>query len=154
MSPIGQVSADGQFRWDGTQWVPIAPGSREATSWTRPMRLASAAVFAVGAVLSVVLTVAFVNHDTMLRALKAQGTQIPQGTSIDSIVSISLGFAIGVVVFLAILELVAAAGSFLGWRWMFWAALICSASAGSERSPRSDHWPSPTHRLFQWVPLR
>ena len=25
----GQISADGQFRWDGQQWVPLAAGYRE-----------------------------------------------------------------------------------------------------------------------------
>jgi hypothetical protein len=120
----GQVSADGQFRWDGTQWVPIPRGEREATPWTRPMQLAAAGLFAVEAVLSVVFALLYIHHDTVVKVLKAQGTQIPQGTTIDDVANISLGVAIGVVVFVAVLGLVAAVGSYLGWRWMFWAALV------------------------------
>jgi hypothetical protein len=121
---VGQVSADGQFRWDGQQWIPIPPGQREPTSWTRPMQLGAAALFVFEAVSSVAIALIFINHDSMLRALQAQGTQIPQGTSIDTVVNLAIGVGIAVVIFFAVLELVGAAGSFLGWRWMFWAALV------------------------------
>jgi hypothetical protein len=126
----GQVSADGQFRWDGQQWVPIPLGTREPTPWTRPMQLAAAGLFAFEAVYSVVVAIVFINRDTMLKAIKAQGTQIPSGTSVDTILNIAIGTTIAVVVFFAICELVAAAGSYLGWRWMFWAALILFALGG------------------------
>ena len=126
----GQVSADGQFRWDGAQWVPIPRGEREPTPWTRPMQLAAAGLFGFEAVYSVATSVLFINHDTMLRAMQAQGTQIPRGTDVDAIVNTGIAVAIGFVVFVAILELVAAAGSFLGWRWMFWAALVLFGLGG------------------------
>jgi uncharacterized membrane protein len=127
---VGQVSADGQFRWDGTQWVPIPKGEREATPWTRPMQLAAAGLFALSAVYSVFSTVVFVNHDSMLKALQAQGTQFPSGTDVDTVVNISIGVAIGFAVFIAVLQLVAALGSFLGWRWMFYAALVLFGLGG------------------------
>jgi hypothetical protein len=126
----GQVSADGQFRWDGQQWVPIAPGSREPTPWTRPMQLAAAGLFAVEAVYSVVVTLLFVNHDNMLKAIKAQGTQIPSGSSVDTVINIAIAGTIGVVVFFAVCQLVGAAGSYLGWRWMFWVALVLFGLGG------------------------
>ena len=126
----GQVSADGQLRWDGTQWVPIPRGMREATSWTRPMQLATAAFFAFEALYSVVTSVVYINHDSMLKALKAQGTTIPEGTSVDTIITISIVSAFIVVVVIALLELVAALGSFLGWRWMFWVALVLFGLGG------------------------
>jgi hypothetical protein len=121
---VGQVSADGQFRWDGVQWVPIPRGAREPTSWTRPLQLAAAALFAAEAVYSVVISLIYVNPTTMRRVMEAQGTRIPQGTDVETLVNISVAFALGVVVVIAILELVAAAGSYLGWRWMFWVALV------------------------------
>jgi hypothetical protein len=130
LQPAGQVSADGQFRWDGTQWVPIPPGQREPTPWTRPMQLGAAAVFVLEAVTSVAISLLFVNHDNMLKALQAQGTAIPQGTTIDDLVNISIAIAIGVVIFFAVLELIGAIGSFLGWRWMFWAALVLFGLGG------------------------
>lgn len=126
----GQVSADGQFQWDGRQWVPIPQGTRVPTPWTRPMQLASAALFAFEAVYSVVTSLLFINRDTMLKAIQAQGTQIPSGTSVDTIINIAIFTTIAFVVFIAILELVAAAGSYLGWRWIFWAALILFGLGG------------------------
>lgn len=120
----GQVSADGQFRWDGTQWVPIPRGEREPTPWTRPMQLATAGLFVLEAVVSVATTLIFVNHDSMLKAIKAQGTTIPQGTDIDTVVNISIGVTVGVVIVIALLSLLVAVGSYLRWRWMFWVALV------------------------------
>lgn len=127
---VGQVSADGQFRWDGAQWVPIPKGQREPTPWTRPIQLGAAALFVVEAVYSVVTSLVFVNHDSMLKALQAQNTQFPSGTDVDTVVNVAIAFAIGVVVVIAICELVAAAGSYLGWRWMFWVALVLFGLGG------------------------
>jgi len=94
------------------------------------MQLAAAGLFALNAVYSVIATVAFVNHDTMLRALQAQGTEFPSGTDVNTVVNVAIGFAIGFAVFIAVLQLVAAAGSYLGWRWMFWAALVLFGLGG------------------------
>ena len=129
-SAIRQVSADGQFRWDGQQWIPIPQGTREPTTWTRPMQLAAAGLFAVEAVYSVLVSVIFINHDSMLRAINAQGTAIPAGTAVDTIVNIAIISTIAVTVVIAILELVAALGSYLGWRWIFWAALVLFGFGG------------------------
>jgi hypothetical protein len=46
------------------------------------------------------------------------------------VVNITIGFAIAFAIVVAILELVAAVGSYLGWRWMFWPVLvICGLTA-------------------------
>ena len=127
---VGQVSNDGQFRWDGLQWIPIPAGQREPTSWTRPMQLGAAALFVLEALSSVAISVLYINHDSMLRALQAQGTQLPAGSDVETIVSITIAFAIGVGVFFAVLELVGAVGSYFGWRWMFWAALVLFGLGG------------------------
>ena len=126
----GQISADGQFRWDGQQWVPLAAGYREPTPWTRPMQMITAALFVLSAISSIISTAVFVNHDSVLRAIKAQGTQIPSGTDIETAVSIGIAFAYGFVIFFALLEVVAAIGSYLGWRWMFWAAMVLFGVGG------------------------
>jgi len=126
----GQISADGQFRWDGQQWVPLGAGHRVPTPWTRPMQLAAAGVLAVSALVGVITTLVFYNHDAVVRALHAQGTPIPAGTTEDTVVNITIGFAIAFAIVVAILELVAAVGSYLGWRWMFWPVLvICGLTA-------------------------
>jgi len=127
---VGQISADGQFRWDGLQWLPLAANYREPTPWTRPMQLISAALFALSAVTSIVTTAIFVNHDTMVRALKAQGVQIPSTTTLDDVANISLAITWGVVIFFTVCEVVAAIGSYLGWRWVFWAALVLYGLSG------------------------
>ncbi len=126
----GQISADGQFRWDGQQWVPLPANYREPTSWTRPMQLITAALFAISAISGVLITIAFVNHDSVLRAIHAQGTQIPVSTSVDTVVNITIGVTYGVAIFFSLLYLVAALGSYLGWRWMFWAALVLYGLSG------------------------
>src|SRR6266567_7616494 len=126
----GQVSADGQFRWDGQQWVPLAAGYREPTPWTRPMQLISTGLFVISAISGIVITIAFVNHDSVLRAIHAQGTQIPARTDIDTVVNITIGITYGIAILFAVLWLVAAVGSYLGWRWMFWAALVLFGLGG------------------------
>jgi hypothetical protein len=129
-APAGQISADGQFRWDGQQWVPLGAGYREPTPWTRPMQLAAAGVLAISAISGVVLTIAFVNHDSVMRSIQAQGSQIPAGTNVDTIVNFSIGVTWTVVIIFGLVELLAALGSFLGWRWMFWGALALFALEG------------------------
>jgi hypothetical protein len=120
----GQISADGQFRWDGQQWVPLAANYRVPTPWTRPLQLAATGLFALSAIVGVISTFAFVNHDSVLRAVHAQGTQIPAGTDIDTIINATVAFTYGVAIFFAVLDLVAAVGSYLAWRWMFWAVFV------------------------------
>ncbi|OLC27943.1 MAG: hypothetical protein AUG06_03370 [Actinobacteria bacterium 13_1_20CM_2_65_11] len=127
---VGQISADGQFRWDGQQWVPLAANYREPTPWTRPMQLISAALFALSAVTSVITTAVFVNHDTMVRALRAQNIPLQGGTTIDDVANFSLAITWAVVIFFTVCEVVAAIGSYLGWRWVFWAALVLYGLSG------------------------
>jgi len=120
----GQISADGQFRWDGQQWVPLGAGHRVPTPWTRPMQLAAAGLLALSAIVGVITTLVFYNHDAVVRALHAQGTAIPAGTTEDTVVNITIGFAIAFAIGVAIIELVGAVGSYLGWRWVFWPVLV------------------------------
>jgi hypothetical protein len=87
------------------------------------MQLATAGFFAVQALLSILTSAVYINHDNMLRVMQAQGS-LPQGTDPETVLSVAIFFAWAVVVVLAILGLVAALGSYLGWRWMFWAVLV------------------------------
>ncbi len=130
LQAAGQISADGQFRWDGQKWVPLASGFRQPTPWTRPMQLAAAGLCVVIAVVGVAFTLIFITHDSMLNAIKAQGTTIPAGTTVDTVVNFAIAGAIGFVIFFAVLELVGAVGSYLGWRWMFWAVFVLFAFDG------------------------
>ena len=66
----------------------------------------------------------------MVNAINAQGTQIPAGSDIDTVVNVAIGFTYGVVIFISLLSVVAAIGSYLGWRWMFWVALVLFGLSG------------------------
>jgi len=127
---VGQVSADGQFRWDGAQWVPIPQGTREPTPWTRPMQLAAAGLLALEAVSSVATTLIFTNHDAVKKALTAQGTQIPPNMNEDAYINFVIATAVGFVAFFGLIELIGAVGSYLRWRWIFWAVLVLMALGG------------------------
>jgi hypothetical protein len=119
------------------------------------MQLAAASLLLVEAVISVVTTLLFVNHDNMLKALKAQGTQLStSGSSVDTVINIAIAGTIAVVVFFAVCELVAAVGSYFGWRWIFWAALVVfafgalDALAGVVTIVRPDTSPVPLPALL------
>jgi len=87
------------------------------------MQMAVAAYFVLTTMFSVLSTLIFINHDSLLKVMQAQGN-LPQGTDIGQVVNIALGVVYAVLVFFAIIYLVAAIGSYLGWRWMFWAVLV------------------------------
>jgi hypothetical protein len=120
----GQLSADGQFRWDGAQWVPVSPHEREPTPWTRPMQLAAAGLLVVEAIRTVASALVSSNHDTVLRTLQQAGTQVPQGMTEDQLVNVTIAAIIGFAVFLAVVELVGAVFAFAGWRWAFWVVFV------------------------------
>jgi hypothetical protein len=94
------------------------------------MQMITAALFVLSAISSIISTAVFVNHDSVLRAIKAQGTQIPSGTDIDTVVAFSIGVTWAIVIFFAVLEVGAAIGSYLGWRWIFWVALVLFGLSG------------------------
>lgn len=87
------------------------------------MQLASAGLLAGSAIFSLITTFVFINHDSMLRVMQAQGS-LPAGTNVDQVVSIALFVAYAVVILIVAAYLVAALGSYLGWRWMFWVVLV------------------------------
>lgn len=98
---------------------------------TRPMQLAAAGLFVVEAVFSILTSAVYVNHDSMLRVIQAdkaliaasEGTAIPRGTDVETAVTAAIVFTWVVVIVIAAIEVVTAVGSYLGWRWIFWAAL-------------------------------
>jgi hypothetical protein len=120
---VGQISPDGQFRWDGQQWVPLQAGYREPTSWTRPLQLATAAYLAVGAVYSIVTTALFLNAAAIERAIRSSNASVPSD-QVQQAVTFSLLFGWIFVLVIAAISVLLAVGSFLGWRWVSWAALV------------------------------
>lgn len=88
------------------------------------MQLGVAGYFVIETLFSVITAALFINHDSMLRVMQAQGTSIPAGTDVNTVVDISIVLAWVVTAFIGVVELVAALGSFLRWRWMFWVAIV------------------------------
>jgi len=123
-SPIGQISADGQFQWDGAQWVPLPQGTRFATSWTRPMQLATAALLAVQAVYLVGSGLFTINSAEIRQAMHQAGTQIPPNMTEDQLVTYSLISAWVFVGLIAAVEIACALLAYFGWRWAFWVLLV------------------------------
>ena len=85
----GQVSPDGQFRWDGQQWVPLAANYREPTAWTRPLQLVTAAYLVIGLVYSVVTTALFLTAANMERVLRASNANLG-GDQVSQAVNLSI----------------------------------------------------------------
>lgn len=88
------------------------------------MQLAAAGLLAAVAVVTVATTLIYYNHDAVKAALHAANTQIPQGTTEDQVISITIAGAIGFAVVVALVELFGALGAFLRWRWVFWYVLV------------------------------
>jgi hypothetical protein len=120
---IGQVSPDGQFKWDGRQWVPLETGYREPTAWTRPLQLVAAAYLVLGALYSIITTAVFLNSASIERTLRASGTSL-SGEQVQQAINFSVVTAWIVVGVLAAVSVLLAIGSFLGWRWAFWVTLV------------------------------
>ena len=117
------MSPDGQFKWDGERWAPLERGYREPTSWTRPLQLVTAAYLVLGVLYSMITTALFLNTATIERTVRASGTGL-SGEQVQQAVNFSVGIVWVVVAVLAVISLLLAAGSFLGWRWAFWVTLV------------------------------
>jgi hypothetical protein len=119
----GQISPDGQFRWDGQQWVPLAAGYREPTSWTRPLRMTVAAYLVVSIIYSIAGAALYLNAASVERAIRASGSSVPSD-QLQQAVQISVVVGWVFVLVLTAVSIVLAVGSYLGWRWAFWVALV------------------------------
>lgn len=87
------------------------------------MQLAAAGLFVVNAVFSILTSALYVNHDSMLHAIQTRGLDNPAGADLDTLVTGAIVYVWIVVIVIAAIEVVAALGSYMGWRWIFWAAL-------------------------------
>jgi len=125
---VGEVSADGQFRWDGEQWAPLARGHREPTSWTVPLQRAVAAMLTVSALSSIVVNALFLNQAGEERASRATNPNFA-ADQVQSAAQLAVAITWVTIAILAVLMLVLAAASLRGWRWAFWADLVVLAFA-------------------------
>jgi hypothetical protein len=71
----------------------------------------------------VVTTALFLTAANMERVLRASNANVG-GDQVSQAVNFSILAAWAVVIVLAVVSLLLAVGSFLGWRWVFWVALV------------------------------
>lgn len=119
---VGQISPDGQFRWDGREWMPLGRGHREPTAWTRPLQLVTAAFLLLGVLNSVVGAALFLRADAVMRASRAQNPAMSEET-LRQVANFGVLIGWTTVVVISLVLLLLAVGSFLGWRWVFWVCL-------------------------------
>src|SRR6266511_3238072 len=120
---VGEISTDGQFRWDGQAWSPLARGHREPTSWTLPLRWITAVYLGVSALVQLVTNILFVTQAALERSIRSSNPQLSDD-QVQS--SAALGYTLGwvLVAVIVVVTLVLAVGSLRGWRWVFWADLV------------------------------
>jgi hypothetical protein len=123
---VGDISPDGQLRWDGVQWTLLARGHREPTSWTLPLRRTVAAYLAVWGIETIVTAALYLSVSTAERSLRAASPQMP-ADQVHSAAELSYAVALVVAAVVAVALLGLAAGSFIGWRWVFWVDLVVLA---------------------------
>lgn len=123
---VGEISRDGQFRWDGAQWAPLARGHREPTSWTVPLRRISAAYLLLSALTALVTNVLFETRAAIERSVRASSPRLTDD-QVQASVSIGYAFAWVVVAIVVVGAVVLAAASYRGWRWAFWVDLVVLA---------------------------
>jgi hypothetical protein len=148
---VGDVSTDGQFRWDGLAWTPLARGHREPTSWTLPLRWVATAYLVLTALVQLVTNVLFVTQAAIERSIRAQSPQLSED-QVQS--SAALGFTLGwaLVAVIVVLSVVLAVGSYRGWRWVFWVDLVVLAIGSIEVATNAFALASPaTQTLPQGV---
>ncbi|HKA12883.1 MAG TPA: hypothetical protein VKI99_20675 [Candidatus Dormibacteraeota bacterium] len=126
---VGQISPDGLFRWDGQDWMPLARGYREPTSWTLPLQRAAAAYMVLAAIEQLVSTALYTNAASIEKATRARQPSL----SDDQVqTAVQLGVALGwaTVIVLSGIMVLLAVGSLLRWRWAFWVVLVWLALSG------------------------
>lgn len=120
---VGEISSDGLFRWDGNDWMPLARGYREPTSWTLPLQRVTAAYLVLATIAQLITTALFTNTESVEKAIRAASPSM----SADQVHSAAvLGVVLGwvtVIVFTVVMVVLAVAG-LMRWRWAFWVTLV------------------------------
>jgi hypothetical protein len=123
---VGEVSADGQLRWDGSAWAPVVRRQREPTSWTVPMRRVVAVYLVVSAVVSIVLTAVYLSVAMLERTIRTANPGLPDD-QVNSQATVEYATMWALVVVLALLFVGLAAAGLIGWRWVFWVDAVVVA---------------------------
>jgi hypothetical protein len=124
---LGAISSDGQFEWNGSDWV--ARGSRRASRWSRPMQVAAAAYLVVLAVTT--LSVNFVLGGASAARIRQAYLQVGMdATQAERLAQTMSGVVLTAAVVFAVVYLVLALASWRGSRWAFWADSVVLLQGG------------------------
>jgi len=136
---VSTLSPDGRHRWNGMSWVPaagpvcVAPSAvpREPTPWTRPIQLAVAAWFALGALGSLTLPLWMTGAMTQMvnqsiqqqQQLNPEATPLPAGFT-GTMTSMMNGVVWFAVVFGVVLYGAGFIGALKRWTWLYYVTLV------------------------------
>ena len=140
---MSTLSPDGRTRWNGTAWLPTGRAygppqyqstgrtSREATSWTRPLRLAVAAWYAFEGVYALTLPFWMSGPLTQVMNQSIQHSEQlnpsatpPPADFMNFVTSIMGGVLWVAALFSLALAVVAVIGAFERWTWVYYVVLI------------------------------
>lgn len=128
----GQVSTDGQFVWDGSQWNPITAFRWEPTGATRRMQLLAGGYLLVDGLLTAILTF-FAGPSVRQATEKAlqQQNQDMTADQVKAIVDISVTVGIVVAVVIGLIFVGFGVMTLLRrWGWLFYADLVILGLSG------------------------
>jgi multisubunit Na+/H+ antiporter MnhB subunit len=136
MDPVvptaGQVSADGQFIWNGSGWLAVGGFRWEPTANTRRMQLLAGAYLLVAGLLTAVLS--FFAQASIRQATEKALQQQNRGMTPDqlkAIVDFSVTVGLAVAVFLGLVYIAFGIMTLLRtWTWLFYADLVILGLSG------------------------
>ncbi len=119
---VGAISPDGQFQWDGQDWMPLARVRREPTAWTPLLQRAAIIYFVVGTLELLITTALFTNSANIERVVRAQSPSFTND-QVQTAVSVGLVFTWLIVIAVTAVMVFLAFATMLRWRWAFWVVL-------------------------------
>jgi hypothetical protein len=130
----GQVSPDGQFVWDGTQWNPITAFRWEPTETTRRMQLLAGGYLVVAGLLTIIITffeVPYVRQQTAKILTQSQQNQGLTPDQLKQIVDFSVNIGLGISVVIGLIFVAFGVMTLLRrWNWLFYADLVIFGLGG------------------------
>jgi hypothetical protein len=128
---LGQVSPDGKFVWDGSQWNPITAFRSEPTETTRRMQLLAGGYLVLAGLINPSLTYLFQSY--VRHVLEKSLQQNPSVTPDQMQQILDISVAGGLIVAVAFGVMYAAFGIMTvlrRWGWLFYTDLVILGLAG------------------------
>lgn len=137
------LSHDGRTRWNGSEWVPVqgagsalrtnvtGPGTREPTSWTRPLQYAVAGWYALSAIyaLSLPFWMSGAMTQVVNQSIQRQQEQNPSASPLPANFADTMGSVMtGVLWVAAVIGVILCAVMIIGalrrWTWIYYFVVV------------------------------